>query len=128
VNERACYFQIAYSSAPAMVMRTLGAGSKYPFTTRDADGNFLDSSNSYKETNDDGSVDLYFGSEKPAGAPDSNVKGRNFLVALAHALQGILSILFSVKSKSSVSASLLLCVSVFWDFRKKRPIRPGIAS
>jgi hypothetical protein len=70
VNERACYFQIAYSSAPAMVMRTLGAGSKYPFTTRDADGNFLDGSNSYKvATNDDGSVDPYFGPEKPAGAP-----------------------------------------------------------
>ena len=37
-------------------------------------------------TNDDGSVDLYLGPEKPAGAPDSNwiqtMKGRNFLVAL----------------------------------------------
>ena len=31
----------AYSSAPAMVMRTIGAGSKYPFTTRDAKGEFL---------------------------------------------------------------------------------------
>jgi hypothetical protein len=127
VNQRACYFQIAYSSAPAMVMRTIGAGSKYPFTTHDAAGNFLEGSNSYKlhlppdppaalfwavtaynitdgtmpETpqllpsingfnkvakNDDGSVDLYFGPEKPADAPESNwiqtVKGRNFLVAL----------------------------------------------
>ena len=27
VNQRATYFQVAYSSAPAMVMRTLGAGS-----------------------------------------------------------------------------------------------------
>jgi hypothetical protein len=35
------------------------------------------------------------------------------LYTLAHALQGILSILFSVKSKSSVSASFLVCVSVF---------------
>jgi hypothetical protein len=110
-----------------MVIRTTGAGSKYPFTARDADGEFLGGSNSYKlhlppnppaalfwavtaynvtdgtmpetgqllpsingfnkvATNDDGSVDLYFGPEKPAGAPDSNwiqtVKGRNFLVAL----------------------------------------------
>jgi hypothetical protein len=48
VNQRAAYFQVAYSSAPAMVMRTLGAGSKYPFTVRDADGNFLDGSNTYK--------------------------------------------------------------------------------
>ena len=45
---RAGYFQIAYSSAPAMVMRTLGAGSKYPFTTRNAKGEFLNGSNSYK--------------------------------------------------------------------------------
>ena len=31
-----------------MVMRTLGAGSKYPFAVADADGNFLEGSNSYK--------------------------------------------------------------------------------
>jgi hypothetical protein len=48
VNQRAAYFQIAYSSAPAMVMRTLDAGSKYPFTTQDADSNFLNGSNTYK--------------------------------------------------------------------------------
>jgi len=48
VNQRASFFQIAYSSAPAMVMRTLDAGSKYPFTLRDADGNLLSGSNSYK--------------------------------------------------------------------------------
>jgi hypothetical protein len=48
VNQRMSYFQIAYSSAPAMVMRTLDAGSKYPFTTKDANGQFLNGSNSYK--------------------------------------------------------------------------------
>lgn len=48
VNQRACYFQIAYSTASAMVMRTLGAGSKYPFATRDAAGEFLNGSNSYR--------------------------------------------------------------------------------
>ena len=31
-----------------MVMRTLGAGSKYPFTGRDAKGEFLNGSNTYK--------------------------------------------------------------------------------
>lgn len=127
VNQRATYFQVAYASAPAMVMRTLDAGSKYPFTTRDADGNFLNGSNTYKlhlppdppaalfwavtayniadgtmveapqlmpsinglnevATNNDGSIDLWFGPEKPGGAPESNwiqtVDGRNFLVAL----------------------------------------------
>lgn len=48
VNQRASFFQIAYSSAPAMVMHTTGAGSKYPFTARDKDGNFLDGSHTYK--------------------------------------------------------------------------------
>jgi len=48
IDQRAAYYQFAYSSAPAMVMRTLGAGSKYPFTVRDADGEFLDGSNTYK--------------------------------------------------------------------------------
>ena len=48
INQRACYFQIAFSSASAMVMRTLGAGSKYPFATQDAKGEFLDGSNAYR--------------------------------------------------------------------------------
>jgi hypothetical protein len=46
--QRATYFQVAYSSAPAMVMRTIGAGSKYPFTFRDADGDFLHGSQTYR--------------------------------------------------------------------------------
>src|SRR5262249_31150414 len=48
VNQRAGFFQYAYSSAPAMVMRTLGAGSKYPVAARDAKGEFLNGSNTYK--------------------------------------------------------------------------------
>ena len=48
VNQRASYFQFAYSSASAMVMRTLNAGSKYPFTARDGQGEFLNGSNIYK--------------------------------------------------------------------------------
>lgn len=48
VNQRASYFQVAYASAPAMVMRTIGAGSKYPFTFRDARGEFLNGSNTYR--------------------------------------------------------------------------------
>ncbi|MCX5581195.1 DUF1254 domain-containing protein [Kaistia terrae] len=127
VNQRATYFQVAYSSAPAMVMRTLDAGSKYPTTLRDADGDFLNGSQSYKlhlpanppaklfwavtayditdgtmpetpqllpsinafnkvATNTDGSVDLWFGPQKPAGAPDANfiqtVPDRNFLATV----------------------------------------------
>jgi hypothetical protein len=48
VNQRAGFFQYAYSSAPAMVMHTTGAGSKYPYTTRDANGNFLKGGSTYK--------------------------------------------------------------------------------
>lgn len=48
VNQRAGYFQYVYSSAPAMVMHTINAGSKYPFTARDKDGSFLNGSNTYK--------------------------------------------------------------------------------
>jgi hypothetical protein len=47
INQRASFFQYAYSSAPAMVMRTIGAGSKYPVTHRDADGDILNGSNGY---------------------------------------------------------------------------------
>lgn len=127
VDQRAAFFQYAYSSAPAMVMRTIGAGSKYPVTGRDADGEILNGRHAYKlhlpagipakafwavtaynvtdgtmpETpqlipsrngyenivkNDDDSIDLYFGSTKPAGAPAENwiqtVDGRDFLVAI----------------------------------------------
>jgi len=48
VDQRASFFQYAYSSAPAMVMRTINAGSKYPVTPRDADGNILNGSYNYK--------------------------------------------------------------------------------
>jgi hypothetical protein len=127
VMQRAAFFQYAYSSAPAMVMRTIGAGSKYPFTARDGQGNILNGSNAYRlhllngipaalfwavtaynvvdgtmpetpqlipsingynkvATNSDGSVDLYFGANRPADAPESNwiqvIEGRDFLVAL----------------------------------------------
>jgi hypothetical protein len=48
VIQRASFFQVAYSSASAMVMRTIGAGSKYPFALKDANGDFLNGSNTYK--------------------------------------------------------------------------------
>ena len=48
INQRASYFQFAFVSAPAMVMHTLGAGSKYPFTFRDSKGDFLNGASTYK--------------------------------------------------------------------------------
>jgi hypothetical protein len=48
VDARAGFFQFAYSSAPAMDMHTINAGSKYPFTYRDGDGNILNGSHTYK--------------------------------------------------------------------------------
>jgi hypothetical protein len=127
VDQRASYFQFAYSTASAMVMRSLNAGSKYPFTARDKNGEFLNGSNVYKMhippnppailfwavtaynitdgtmpetpqllpsingfnnvvTNNDGSVDIWFSSEKSPDVPRSNwiqvVSGRNFIAAL----------------------------------------------
>jgi hypothetical protein len=127
VNARAQFFQYAFSSAPAMVQRTIDLGAKFPFTFRDADGNFTNGSHHYKlhlpagipaklfwavslynindgsfletpqmmpsingynktVTNEDGSLDLFFGPTLPEGAPDSNwiqtIEGRNFLTAV----------------------------------------------
>lgn len=48
IDVRAQYFQYAYGSAPAMVVDMIGAGSKYPVTAWDADGNLLDGANTYK--------------------------------------------------------------------------------
>jgi hypothetical protein len=48
LDQRAGYYQIAFSSAPAMVMRTIGAGSKYPNAFRDGKGEFLSGENTYK--------------------------------------------------------------------------------
>lgn len=48
IDTRARFFQYAYSSAPAMNIHSTGAGSKYPFTYRDADGEFLDGSHTYR--------------------------------------------------------------------------------
>jgi hypothetical protein len=48
VDMRARFFQVAFSSAPAMVMRTVGAGSKYPQGLWDDDGNYLNGSHTYK--------------------------------------------------------------------------------
>lgn len=48
INTRARFFQYAYSSAPAMNIHSTGAGSKYPFTYHDANGDFLEGSHTYK--------------------------------------------------------------------------------
>jgi hypothetical protein len=47
-SARTAFFQIGYSSAPAMVMRYINNGSKYPAAIRDADGDILNGSNNYK--------------------------------------------------------------------------------
>ncbi|MBX2963701.1 MAG: DUF1254 domain-containing protein [Cyclobacteriaceae bacterium] len=48
LKTRAGYFQIAFSSAPAMVVDAIGMGSKYPNTYIDSNGEWLNGSNSYK--------------------------------------------------------------------------------
>ena len=127
LDQRSAFFQFGYSSAPAMVVRAIDNGSKYPVTPRDSEGNLLSGENTYKMhlpagipaklfwavtaynvtdgtmtatdqvlpshnsfedtvINEDGSIDMYFGPEKPDGVADTNfiktVPGRNFLGAL----------------------------------------------
>jgi len=48
IDQRSAFFQYAYSSAPAMVMRTINAGSKYPLFVVDSKGSYLSGSNVYK--------------------------------------------------------------------------------
>lgn len=127
VDQRAAFFQYAYSSAPAMVMRTIGAGSKYPVTVRDSNGDILNGSHTYKlhlpagipaklfwavtaynvpdgtmpetdqllpskngfentVTNEDGSIDIYFGPARPKSVAETNyiktIKGRDFIAVI----------------------------------------------
>ncbi len=48
LNARAAFFHIAFSSSPAMVDHLIDKGAKYPMGMRDANGDFLNGSNSYK--------------------------------------------------------------------------------
>jgi hypothetical protein len=48
LDQRASYFQAAYSSAPAMVNDIINRGSKYPIAYRDSDGDLLEGSKTYK--------------------------------------------------------------------------------
>jgi len=127
VDMRAAYFQIAYSSAPAMVAEMVGLGSKYPCTIRDANGELLDGAHTYRlrlppnpparlywavtlynaidgtmpetpqmlpsinqydrpEAAEDGSVELWFGPQRPDGVGEKNwiqsIPGRAELIAV----------------------------------------------
>ncbi len=48
LNSRAAFFHIAFSSSPAMVDHLINKGAKYPLGMRDANGDFLNGSNTYK--------------------------------------------------------------------------------
>ena len=48
IDQRAAYFQVAYSSAPAMVNDIINRGSKYPGAFRDSNGNLLEGGSTYK--------------------------------------------------------------------------------
>jgi hypothetical protein len=127
IDNRASYFQYAYSSAPAMVNDMINQGSKYPNAIRDSEGNLLVGANTYKlrlppdiparlywavtlynpidgtmpetpqllpsrnefdglDTEDDGSILLWFGPTKPDGVNEKNwiqsIPDRAELVAL----------------------------------------------
>ncbi|MAZ89587.1 MAG: hypothetical protein CL693_18290 [Cellvibrionaceae bacterium] len=48
LDARASFFQFAYSSAPAMVKRSIDAGAKYPVSARDNTGALLSGEHTYK--------------------------------------------------------------------------------
>jgi hypothetical protein len=48
ITSRNGFYQIGYSNAPAMVVRTIDKGSKYPVTMRDGDGDILNGKGEYK--------------------------------------------------------------------------------
>ena len=48
VDARIGMFMVGYSCSPAMVMNMIGKGSKYPFAYRDADGEYLNGTDTYK--------------------------------------------------------------------------------
>jgi len=48
LDMRAIMFSMAYSTSPAMVLDIVGAGSKYPSTNRDANGEYLSGGASYR--------------------------------------------------------------------------------
>src|SRR5208283_4803668 len=48
IDQRATFFQVAYSSAPAMVNDIINLGSKYPSAIRDGKGELLEGRSTYK--------------------------------------------------------------------------------
>jgi hypothetical protein len=48
LEQRASFFTAAYSVSPGMVMNMVGKGAKYPVTSRDADGEFLEGGKPYR--------------------------------------------------------------------------------
>ncbi|MGO4294268.1 DUF1254 domain-containing protein [Chitinophaga sp. RAB17] len=47
LEQRTAYFTSAYSDAPAMVVNMINSGAKYPATSKDADGEYLDGGKNY---------------------------------------------------------------------------------
>ena len=50
LDARSIFFYIATVNTPAMVLKMVGAGSQYALAARDAQGNYLDGSETYKLT------------------------------------------------------------------------------
>jgi hypothetical protein len=112
LDHRAAFFSFGYSASPAMVGTRVGAGAKYPYALKDADGRYFSGEHSYRlhlppdpparlfwavtiynpvdgtmidqgqpfpsvnaldgrvKPNADGSYDIHFGPEQPAGVAE----------------------------------------------------------
>jgi hypothetical protein len=112
VTMRSAFFQIGYSSAPAMVMRFINNGSKYPFTTKDSNGEFINGSNTYKVHLPAGipakafwAITLYNISDGTMPETDELIPGVNGYEDIAKNADGSIDIYFGPKKPKGVKES-----------------------
>jgi len=110
VNQRAAFFQIAYSSSPGMVMDNINLGSKYPSTMRDKDGDLLEGSNSYKLHLPAGipaklfwAVTIYNPADGSMPETDQPFPSRNQMDKIPHNADGSVDLYFSPSKAEGVN-------------------------
>jgi hypothetical protein len=112
VTMRSGFFQIGYSSAPAMVMRYINNGSKYPYAIKDSNGEFINGSNTYKIHLPAGipakafwAITLYNISDGTMHATDVSIPGVNGYEDIAKNADGSIDIYFGPTKPKDVKES-----------------------